>query len=510
MKKILGGVLARGIVVSLSVLLQIGMWWLLFFLLGDYSELIYIFLTFLSIASITYVIVQDTYPENKIPWIILLFMLPVVGGVIYFLFSGQRISKRKKAVYEEIEINMETAMSDVKDRHIEFLKDDIQALRQSEYLSKVASAPAHTNTKVTYYKLGEEKLAAIVEELKKAKKFIFMEYFIIEEGKMWSAIEEVLIEKAAEGVDVRVMFDDFGCMLTLPPDFSKRLATHNIDCRVFNQFNHLFNSNFNNRDHRKICVIDGNVGFTGGINLADEYINHKIKHGHWKDTAIMLKGEAVYNLTIMFLSMWSSLTEKIEDFSLYAPTKSYKADGIIQPFSDTPLDDESVGETIYMSILNRAEKYVYITSPYLIISREMMVSLTTAAKSGVDVRLILPGVADKEIVHFLSRSYYATLVKAGVKIYEYIPGFIHAKMFICDDKTAVVGTINLDYRSLALHYECGVWMYGASVINEIKEDFLKTQDVCKEIKYDNLTHKGKMGMFKFAILAVLRTFSPLM
>ncbi len=510
MKIALSNIMARSVVIIITVILQIGLWAGLIYLLGDFSEWLPVILPMLSLFCIGYIIIQDTYQENKITWIILMFTFPLVGGLIYVFFSGHRVSRRRKVIYKKIDDNFEKAMIHFENQHFELLKDDMQALRQSEYLSKIAYAPAHINTKVEYFKLGEEKLDAMISELQKAERFIFLEYFIIEEGKMWGEIEKVLISKAESGVDVRVLFDDLGCLTTLPSDFSKRLKGHKIDCRAFNSFNHLFNSNFNNRDHRKICVIDGNVGFTGGINLADEYINHKIKHGHWKDTAVMLKGEAVYNLTVMFLSMWSSVTEKIEEFSEYKPTKSYETDGVVQPFGDMPLDEHAVGETVYMSMLNRAENYVYITSPYLIISREMMVSLITAAKSGVDVRLQVPGIPDKKFVQFLSRSYYKELIKAGVKIFEYTPGFIHSKMFISDDKTAVVGTINLDYRSLSLHYECGVWLYRSSVLADIKTDFLETQEKCQEITLDNFEQKGKLGMIKFIALGILRTFAPLM
>ncbi len=510
MKNALSNIVARAVAVLITVFFQIGVLIGLVYLLGDYSEWLLIILPLFSLLCIVYIMIQDTYQENKITWIILMFTVPLVGGLIYVFFSGHRVSKRKKAVYKKIERTLENAMIDNKNQCFELLKDDPQACRQSEYLSKIAYAPAHINTKAWYFKLGEEKLEAMLLELQKAERFIFLEYFIIEEGKMWGEIEKVLISKAESGVDVRVLFDDFGCLTTLPSDFSKRLSNHKIDCRAFNRFNHLFNSNFNNRDHRKICVIDGNTGFTGGINLADEYINHKVKYGHWKDTAVMLKGDAVYNLTVMFLSMWGSVTENIEEFSVYKPTKSYPADGVVQPFSDSPLDKDAVGETIYMTMLNRAENYVYITSPYLIISREMMVSLITSAKSGVDVRILLPGVPDKKLVHFLSCSYYEQLIKAGVKIFEYTPGFIHSKMFISDDKTAVVGTINLDYRSLSLHYECGVWLYRSSVIKDIKADFLLTQNKCHEITLEDIKHKGKFSIIKFITLGILRTFAPLM
>ncbi len=510
MKIALSNIIARSVVILITIMVQIGVWIGLIYLLGDYSQSLFIILPLFSLLCIIYIIIQDTYQENKITWIILMFTFPLLGGMFYAFFSGHRVSKRKEAVYKKIEGMVKNAFGDNENQCPELLRDDIQALKQSNYLSKVAHAATHINTKVKYLKLGEEKLKTMLLELQKAEKFIFLEYFIIEEGKMWGEIEKVLISKAESGVDVRVLFDDFGCLTTLPSDFSKRLGRHKIDCRAFNRFNHLFNSNFNNRDHRKICVIDGNTGFTGGINLADEYINHKVKHGHWKDTAVMLKGEAVYNLTVMFLSMWNSVTEHIEEFSAYKPTKSYPTDGVIQPFGDTPLDKDSVGETVYMSMLNRAENYVYITTPYLIISREMMVSLITAAKSGIDVRLLLPGMPDKKFIQFLSRSYYAELIRAGVRVFEYSPGFLHAKMFISDDKIAVVGTINLDYRSLNLHYECGVWMYRASVIADIKTDFLETQQKCREITLDNIVHKGKFRMLRFIALGVLRAFAPLM
>ena len=508
-KKIIGNHLFRVMLILTSLVLQIFIWGVIIYIFRDYTTVLLVILALLTLLSAAYVITRDVYPENKIPWIILMFAVPLFGGLIYAAYSGHRISKKRAALYEQITTNMNIALSQVKDRHNEYFKDDIQSLRQSEYIMNTAIAPAYQNTSLEYYKLGEEKLKSMIYELKKAEKFIFLEYFIIEEGYMWSQIEEVLIQKAKEGVDIRLMFDDLGCWLTLPPNFIKKMHSYNIKCRAFNKFTHLFNSNFNNRDHRKICVIDGNVGFTGGINLADEYINKKVKHGHWKDTAVMLKGDAVYNLTVMFLSMWNTITENVEDYSKYAPTKSYKSDGVIQPFSDSPLDEYAVGENVYMSMLNRSEKYVYITSPYLIISREMMVALTSAAKSGVDVRIQLPKIPDKKFVHFLSRSYYETLLKNGVRIYEYTPGFIHSKMFICDDKTSVVGSINLDYRSLSLHYECGVWIYKSSIIEDIKKDFLETEKKCEEIILQDFIKQSKLGPFRLILLGILRTFAPL-
>ncbi len=503
-------VVLRAILIISTLLVQIAVWFGIVFFLGDYADVAVLILLIVNLVVSIKVIIGNTYPESKIAWIIILSVTPLVGAVVYIVFAQQNPSKKKKAIMDRIDAEQKKGLAHVDSFKPEFFGDDTSIIRQSEYIRRIANSPAYTNTQAEYFSLGEEKWEAMLRELKTAEKFIFMEYFIVEEGIMWGEIEKILIEKAAQGVDVRLMYDDLGCLLTLPSGFDKRLRAHNIDSRPFNQFTNLFNSNFNSRDHRKICVIDGNTGFTGGVNLADEYINTFEKHGHWKDTAVMFKGEAVYNLTVMFLTMWSSISGKVEDYTKYAPTLTYEPDGIIQPFSDTPLDEDAVGESVYMSMLNGAERYVYITSPYLIISREMMVSLCVTAKSGIDVRLMLPGVPDKKLIFFLSRSYYFELIKAGVRIFEYTPGFIHSKMFVCDDESAVVGTINLDYRSLALHYECGAFMYKSSVVQKIKEDFLITQEKCHEITLENHPYGGRMKFARFVLLGILRTFSPLL
>ncbi len=503
------GVLARAVVMAFTAGLQIVFWVGLTVLLGSYADILILILAVLNICCTVAIIISDNYPEIKIPWIVVLHSLPVAGGIIYLVFGKHRDSRRKKRLRAQIE----TQQKNWAKAHLRIdenmVSGERNAARQSEYLRNIAFAPAYVNTEVTYFPLGENKFEAMLRELETAEKFIFLEYFIIEQGKMWNAIEEILIRKAQSGVDVRMMYDDLGCLTTLPGNFAKRLHKHGIDCRVFNPMRTLFNSNFNSRDHRKILVIDGNIGFIGGVNLADEYINEKVKYGHWKDTAVMLKGAAVHSLSVMFLSMWGELTQQIEEYSQYAPSQNYESDGVVQPYGDTPLDEDAVGETVYMGMLNSAKDYVYITTPYLIISREMLVSLSTAAKSGIDVRLMLPGIPDKKMVWFLSRSYYKTLLKAGVKIYEYTPGFMHAKMFVSDDENAVVGTINLDYRSLALHYECGVWMHRSSAVLKVKEDYLKTQAKCHEITLENHPYGGRLSLVKLALLGVLRTFSPL-
>ena len=351
----------------------------------------------------------------------------------------------------------------------------------------------------------------MLEELEKAEHYIFLEYFIIEEGQMWDPILEILRRKAAQGVDVRVLYDDLGCIFKLPDGYDKLLESYGIRACVFNPFIPVLNLRMNNRDHRKICVIDGHTGFTGGINLADEYINVRELHGHWKDTAIMLKGDAVWSLTVMFLTMWDFVKGEKSDYELYRPqihqNVQYPHDGLVQPFTDNPLDNEPVGENVYLNMINRAQRYVYITTPYLIISNEMMTALTNAAKSGVDVRIITPHVPDKWYVHMVSQAHYSQLIEAGVRIFEYTPGFIHAKSFVADDLYAVVGTINLDYRSLYLHFECATWLYRCSCIAAIYEDFKHTQEVSQEI---TLADCRAVPFRKRLLRNVLKVFAPLM
>ena len=384
------------------------------------------------------------------------------------------------------------------------------SLGHTSYIKNVARFPMHKNTETKNYSSGEENYADLLKELKKAKKYIFMEYFIIEEGKMWDSILEILEEKASEGVDVRLIYDDMGCISLLPYGYDKTLEKKGIKCIAFNPFKPLVSLVMNNRDHRKITVIDGHTGFTGGINLADEYINEKERFGYWKDTGIMLKGAAVWNLTIMFLEMWNSSRKTDTNYSIYKPeinqTETIVNDGYVQPYGDSPLDGEVVGENVYMNIINSAKEYVYIYTPYLIIDNEMMTALCLAAKKGVDVRIVTPGIPDKKVVFKLTRSYYRQLIEAGVRIYEYTPGFIHAKVFLSDDKIATVGTINMDYRSLYLHFECGVYLYKTKSITSIKEDVFDTLEQSKEFTKEDLKNGRRFELWQ----AILRVFAPLM
>lgn len=330
---------------------------------------------------------------------------------------------------------------------------------------------------------------------------------------MWQSILEILEKKAAEGVDVRIIYDGFGCLTTLPNNYPQILKEKGIKSVIFQKFRPFVNVVQNNRDHRKLCIIDGYTGFTGGINLADEYINYKERFGYWKDTAVMLQGEAVANMTVMFLSMWSVLTREkaYPDYGRYMPhtyhPEPFEGKGYVQPFCDSPLDNEVIGENVYLNIISQAKKYVYICTPYLIVDNEMITALCLAAQRGVDVRITTPGIPDKKMVFLLTQSYYSQLIKNGVKIYEFSPGFLHAKSFVCDDQVAVVGTINLDYRSLYLHFEDGVWICNNDVVEDIYKDYTDTLKQCVPVSLDFCENRSiavRMGQ------SILRLFAPLL
>lgn len=511
MKKILQFLTHRLVICVLLMLVQAAVLVGMILEFQNYFGYFYVICIVLSVLVVLYIINNRNNPAYKIAWLIPILTFPVFGGLMYLIFGGNKLSRRERKKMATMTERFRKAEEDIPNAMEELAEEDMDAANQARYIKNYADSPPFRNTYTEYLPTGEAKFARMLEELKKAEHYIFLEYFIIEEGIMWDSILTVLIQKASEGLDVRVMFDDLGCIMTLPAKYDKFLREHGIKCQVFNPFVPVLSLRFNNRDHRKICVIDGHTGFTGGVNLADEYINEKEVHGHWKDVAILLKGDAVWNLTLMFLALWDDLIGKMEDFTPYRPDvyqlEPIPSDGYVQPYTDSPLDGEPVGETVYINLIYKARKYVYINTPYLIISNEMVTALCTAAKSGVDVRIVTPHIADKWYVHAVTRANYPVLVEAGVKIYEYTPGFIHAKTFVVDDCYGVVGTINLDYRSLYLHFECAVWLYRCSCLAAIKEDYLKTLEKCQPITLEecrNTKWYRKLGR------SILRVFAPLM
>lgn len=471
MKKFLGKIIGdRRIVGCLLLVIQICLVvWLLsnIFLIFPWVDFA---CTILSLVIVVWIVRKDDNPSYKIPWIILILIFPLFGGLFYLMwgntpFNRSRASHKFEPMTPDFSEHKSTP---AKDRLIAAMP---RQSRRTQYIENVSGLPVWGETTTRYFNVGEYQFDAMCIELSKAQKFIFMEYFIIEPGEMWQPILDILCEKVKNGVEVRVMYDDAGCITKLPLNYDKYLNSLGIKTVKFNRFIPTLNTYLNYRDHRKITVIDGNVGYMGGTNIADEYINRSSRFGHWKDTSLELRGAGVANMTEMFLEMWEYATNTItNNHAKYKPTIERPADGYVQPFGDSPLDDFNVGETVYMQIVNNARKYVYITTPYLVLDNEMITALVTAAQSGVDVRIITPGVPDKKLVYMVTRSFYQQLHKFGVKIYEYTPGFLHAKMIVSDDDIAVVGTINMDFRSFFMHFECGTVLYGGKVIEEIKTD----------------------------------------
>ena len=509
MNVLLKRVVQRVILLVSSFILQIGV--ISFFLL-KYSESFFDFylasLT-LSIIIVFIIINNKSNPSYKIAWIVPVMIFPIFGGLFYLLYGGNKLSTREKLKMVIQNIEMTNSLKQ-DDEIIKKIGDkSIYAKNQSEYILNYAKCPVYNNTETTYFKIGEEKFEALLRELKKAEKFIFLEYFIIQEGKMFNSILEILEEKAKQGVDVRLIYDDVGCIVTLPHNYKNTLEAKGIKCRVFNPIKPFFTRRLNNRDHRKIVVIDGDVGFTGGINLADEYINEYEKHGYWKDAGIMLKGDAVWNLTVMFLSMWDYIDNKEEDYIKFKPSKNkyYNSKGYVQPFDDSPLITEPIGETVYLNLINKAKDYIYINTPYLIIDNEMATALKIAAKSGVDIKIVTPYIPDKKFVHAVTKSYYEYFIKDGIEIYEFTPGFMHAKTFVVDDEYGVVGSINLDFRSLYLHYECGVWLYKTESIKSMKDDYLETLKRCHKVTMEECKNTSSI---RKVLRLIIRMFAPLL
>ena len=508
MKKLLYILSHRSVFVALSLVAQIGA---LFFLLSFFSEsdaAFYWSCIALSIVSSLLILGSRMEPAYKIAWLLLVLPFPVFGGFFYFLIGGNHISTRLRRKMQGIAQKTKVALID------DFKAEDLlplgeDAAGQARYLEEYAYAPAYTNTEAEYFSLGELAFEKILEELRKAKRYIFLEYFILEPGKMWDSMLAVLEEKAAQGVEVRLIYDDMGCMFTLPRDYNQQMADRGIQCQVFNRFMPVVTLRFNNRDHRKLLIIDGEVGFTGGINLADEYINARERFGHWKDSAIWLEGDAVWSMTVMFLTMWEFCSGWEEEYSRFkpkpAPVRPWT--GYVQPYTDTPLDFEAVGQTVYLNLISRARKYIYITSPYLVIDTATSTALCNAAKAGVDVRIITPHIPDKRYVFEVTRAHYPPLLEAGVRIYEYTPGFIHAKNFVVDGRFATVGTVNLDYRSLFLHFEDGVWLCEAPCIEDIRKDFEATMQRSEPV---NLRKFRRLSPLVQLYRNVLRLFAPLM
>ena len=504
MKKFFRMIFGRLAIIGLAIVLQVLLLIGIIALLNTRLWVFELISGILGVIVFFSVIKRDMYPDSKLPWVVIVMAMPLFGTVLYLMFAKNSMSRKQK----KLALELQARGKDVITRELADIESPYKG--QSEYIKNTTSLPLYENCVCDYFPSGEEFWAALKEELIKAEKFIFMEYFIIERGVMWNGILDILTGKVKNGVEVRVIYDDVGSVAKLPMNYNRKLRKLGIKCVKFNPFRPIVSGIHNNRDHRKITVIDGKVGFIGGANLADEYINVTSPFGHWKDSAVRLKGEVVKSLTLMFLSSYQLQTRVVEDIDEYFPKEFeiYESGGYVQPYLDGPAPayKHHIGENVYINLINSAQKYLYITTPYLIIDHELQTALRSAALRGVDVRIITPHIPDKKLVFNITRSNYKPLMDCGVKIYEYKPGFVHAKNFLADDTVGVVGTINLDYRSLTHHYECAVWMHNVPALATLKEDFDNTFSCC--ILQDENTIK--MGSFKKLVCVLARIFTPLL
>ena len=476
----------RLILIGLLVLIQTG--WMIFLMmkLNTYSTAITLLLTFIAMFIALKIFGTHVNAAQKMPWLIVITAVPFFGICIYLLFGRSIVTKGVRRSFNNIETNVLTLLKQDKGIIDDIARKDKGVANQCRYISNTARYPVYSNTDVKYYPTTDVSFEAQLVELEKAEHFIFMEYHAIEDAESFSRLKHILENKAQSGVEVRIFYDDLGSIFFLNKEFIKQMRQKGIQCRVFNPLKVIVNMFMNNRDHRKITVIDGKVGFTGGYNLANEYFNYTHPYGQWKDTGIRLEGDAVQSLTVTFLEMWNAVSEKATndtDFSKYIIHYDYKAQqtGFVQPYADSPMDNEQVGEEVYISMINKAENYCWFMTPYLIITDEMTHALCLAAKRGVDVRIITPGIPDKKFIYNITRSFYHGLVKHGVRVYEWTPGFCHAKMSIVDDCMATCGTINLDYRSLYHHFENGCFMADCQAVVEIKNDLIRTMGECRDV-----------------------------
>ena len=500
---------SRFFIIALLLILQVGLLVAAYFWFTEELPAFLHIQWIFTFIMIIFLFNSSMDSSAKLTWMLIISILPIAGAFMLW-WTQANVGHRMEMKMAEKQIeDTRDALEQPENVILEIEHDGSGTDDLGRFLNRTGCFPIYDRTDVKYFPLGEKKFEAMLEELEKAEKYIFMEYFIVEEGYMWGRILDILIRKAAEGVEVRVMYDGMCEMSTLPANYWKLLEEKGIHARAFSPIKPIVSSHYNYRDHRKILVIDGKVAFNGGVNLADEYINRIERFGHWKDTAVMIKGPAAKSFALMFLQMWN-LREDQSDYErwLSLPTEEVPdAKGYVMPYCDNPLDKFKVGEAVYIDMLYRATDYVHIMSPYLILDGELETALRFAAQRGVDVRMILPGIPDKKVAYALAKTHYISLMKAGVKVYEYTPGFVHAKVFVSDNIKAVVGTINLDYRSLYHHFECATYMYRTDCVADIEKDFLETLKKCRRVTDESIK---KESAFYRVVGPLAKMISPLM
>ena len=506
MRRILKLITSKLLFIVPLVLLQFALFALAFFRATLFLE-IQPFVTAVAWMFTIYVVNREEEPSFKISWIVAILGLPIVGISLYLIFGNRKMPKRLVEDTTQASIEMEKLL-DPSESLLEDMRPEHEDIKEVfRYGIKRCGFPVWRNTESRYFASGEEWRPVYLEELRKAEFFIFIEFFIISEGKLLSEVSEILKEKAKEGVHVVLIYDDFGCV-TLPRVYLRDLQEAGVELYSFNKIRPALAAQMNNRDHRKLTIIDNHTGFTGGVNLADEYVNEISRFGYWKDSAVMLKGEAVWSMTVMFMGMYSYVLGKRAQVNFLAynlPCREVTDDGgWYLPWSDTPTDSEYVALNMHLNMISHAGKYIYIDTPYLILNEAMTSTLRLAAKNGVDVRILVPKIPDKFFTNQITKSYYLTLLEAGVRIYEYSPGFVHAKNFVSDDRIAIVGTANTDFRSYYLHFEDGVLMYGTPEVLRIREDFEKTLENAEEITEEAARNVNIILRLIRAMLALMR------
>ena len=508
LRRVLNLVFSRLVVTAVLLVLQVVWLFALFYRLADYARWFNAAGLTLSIIMCLALIRQDsTVPEFKISWMILFAVMPVQGGLLYLLWGNKRPALGLRRRQERAEQAMADTRRENPAAVARLRVADPRAALTARYLQDYAPAPLYGGTAVRYYPDGQTMLADMLPALQSAEHSIFVESFIIGMGEMWGQIHEILRRKAAAGLDVRVIYDDAGCLSLLPHNYAELLRAEGIRAFSFNRCVPVLNLVMNNRDHRKIMVIDGKIGFTGGVNLADEYINRLVRFGYWKDSGVRLEGPGAGALANIFLTFWKAQypEEDIDidrDLPAAAPVPT---DCLVQPFADSPVDREAVAKNVYLELVNQAQRRLQICTPYLILDNDLLACLRLAAKRGVDVRIYTPGVPDKPTIYQLTRSYFPHLLRAGVRIFSYTPGFLHAKTWLVDDRIAAVGTVNLDYRSLYLHFENSVLIYGGAVLDDVRRDLAEIERESAEVKLADC----RTGFFGTMYSAVLRLVAPL-
>lgn len=499
----------RMTLVGVSVLLQLGWVVGLATRLTEYFAVVEYAVGLLAFLLVLYICEEPLNSAYKISWIVMILMFPVFGVCVYSLFGKRSLLlvSRKRLEAARIQVQALLEPDPEAERALAAQSDTLAG--QVHYLQHKAGYPVYRNTDVTYYSDTVEAIRAQWEAVSQADRFILMEYHAIEYSEHWRRLEDVLAEKAASGVDVRVLYDDMGSVGFVNSAFVRRLRSRGIRCQVFNPMVPLLNMFMNHRDHRKMTIVDGKVAFTGGFNLADEYFNLTHPYGHWKDSGIRLEGDAVRSMTDIFFQMWNAGKEEMTDVRPFLEPQPCKAreEGFVVPYGDSPLDDELTGENVYLNLIKGAKRYLYISTPYLIISDEMERELSLAAGRGVDVRICTPGIPDKRVVYRVTRSNYPHLLWSGVKIYEYTPGFLHQKVFLADDTVAVVGTVNLDFRSLYLNFENACWFTNSSAVLAVRRDFEEIFPVCREVTG---TMQRKETLLRWLYRQLLRLLSPML